>query len=89
MSTGDSQLNSQESWSLSLLFLASLGVIANTLQGNGEPLIASLAFSCTAFCITYSLIRWLGSTFIRANLKGRDMSKVRKVEMLVTHFARS
>ena len=79
----DSQLSSRESWSLAVLFLVSLGVIANTFQGNGEPLVASLAFSCSAFSLTYSLIRWLGDTFMRANLKGRDMSKVRKVEMLV------
>lgn len=76
-----STLTDREAWSLLALSIASFGIIANTCQGDGEPLIASLAFSGLAFSITYSLIRWLGNTFIMANLKGKDMSKVRKVEM--------
>ena len=79
----DSTLSKQESWSLLTLFAACLAVIANTFQGDGEPLIASLAFSGLAFTITYCLIRWLGNTFMKANLKGRDMSKAKRVEMYV------
>ena len=82
----DASLSSQEAWSLLVLFAACFGVIANTFQGDGEPLIASLAFSGLAFSITYSLIRWLGETFMKANLKGRDMSKVREIEMYVNYF---
>ena len=78
-----STLTNRESWSLLALLIASVGIIFNTFQGDGEPLIASLAFSGLAFSTTYSLIRWLGNTFIKANLKGQDMSKVRKVEMQV------
>ena len=77
----DSTLNRTEAWSLLTLSAASVGVIANTFHGHGEPLIASLAFSGLAFTSTYSLIRWLGETFMKANLKGRDMSKIKRVEM--------
>ena len=77
----DSALSNRETWSLLLLFGASVAVIGNTFQGEGEPLVASLAFSTGAFSTTYSLIVWLQDTFMKANLKGRDMSKVKKVEM--------
>jgi UDP-N-acetylglucosamine--dolichyl-phosphate N-acetylglucosaminephosphotransferase len=76
-----SSLSRAERWSLLTLSAACIAVIANTFQGDGEPLIASLAFSGIAFSGTYALIRWLGPTFIKAGLKGVDMSKVRKVEM--------
>lgn len=72
-----------ESWSLLALSAACFGIIANTFHGDGEPLIASIAFSGIAFAFTFSLIRWLGESFMKANLKGRDMSKVRNVEMYV------
>ncbi|KAL8963582.1 MAG: hypothetical protein Q9193_000175 [Seirophora villosa] len=74
-------LSRSETLSLSALSIACLAVLANTFQGNGEPLIASLAFSGIAFSFTYSLIRWLAQTFINAGLKGRDMSKLRKPEL--------
>ncbi|KAG8531647.1 uncharacterized protein KY384_003278 [Bacidia gigantensis] len=77
----DSALSNQETWSLLVLFAASVAVIANTFQGDGEPLVSSLAFGGVAFSITYSLIVWLKGTFMKANLKGRDMSKVKKVEI--------
>lgn len=79
----DSKLSREEAWSLLTLSAASIGIIANTFRGDGEPLIASLAFSGIAFAFAYSLIRWLGETFMKANLKGRDMSKVKAVEMCV------
>ncbi|KAL9013576.1 MAG: hypothetical protein Q9173_001739 [Seirophora scorigena] len=74
-------LSRTETLSLSALSIACLAVLANTFQGNGEPLVASLAFSGIAFSFTYSLIRWLAQTFINAGLKGRDMSKLRKPEL--------
>lgn len=77
----ESTLSKTETWTLLTLFAASVGIIANTLQGDGEPLIASLAFGGVAFAGSYSLIRWLGATFLQANLKGRDMSKVKRVDM--------
>ena len=76
-----SSLSSTEALSLSALSLACFGVIANTFQGDGEPLIASLAFSGIAFSSTFSLIRWLSPVFMKAGLKGRDMSKLKRVEM--------
>lgn len=79
----DPTLSRVEVWSLLAVSVASVGVIASTFHGEGEPLIASLAFSGIAFVFTYSLIRWLGQTFIDANIKGRDMSKLKKVEMYV------
>ncbi len=77
----NSTLSRVEAWSLLTLSAACVGIIVNTFQGDGEPLIASLAFSGIAFSFTFSLIRWLGDRFIKANLKGRDMSKLKKVEM--------
>jgi UDP-N-acetylglucosamine--dolichyl-phosphate N-acetylglucosaminephosphotransferase len=76
-----SQLSSTETLSLLSLFLACLGIIANTFRGDGEPLIASLAFSGIAFAASYSMIRWLGPTFMKAGLKGKDMSKMHKREI--------
>lgn len=76
-----STLTGVEAWSLLALSAACVGIIVNTFQGDGEPLIASLAFSGIAFAFTFSLIRWLRETFMRANLKGRDMSKLKKPEM--------
>jgi len=79
----DSTLSRVETWSLLTLSVACFGILANTFQGDGEPLTASLAFSGIAFSLTYSLIRWLGETFMKANLKGRDMSKAKKIDMYV------
>ncbi|KAK4226344.1 glycosyl transferase family 4-domain-containing protein [Podospora fimiseda] len=76
-------LSQTETLSLSALTFASLSVLFNIfyLQTDGEPLIASLSLSVLAFCATYSMIRWLGSTFIKAGLKGKDMSKIQKREI--------
>ena len=76
-----SSLSTNEALSLSVLSLACLGIIANTFQGDGEPLTASLAFSGIAFSATFSMIRWLGPVFMKAGLKGRDMSKLKRNEM--------
>ncbi|KAG6988998.1 zinc finger protein klf1 [Physcia stellaris] len=76
-----SLLTSTEALSLSALSIACFAVIANTFQGDGEPLIASLAFSGIAFASTYSMIRWLSPVFMQAGLKGRDMSKLKKAEI--------
>ncbi|KAK1759295.1 glycosyl transferase family 4-domain-containing protein [Echria macrotheca] len=74
-------LSSTESISLLSLSLACIGILANTFQGDGEPLIASLALSGLAFAGTYALIRWLGPTFMRSGLKGVDMSKQTRREL--------
>ena len=76
-----SSLSRSETLSLSALSLACLGIIANTFQGDGEPLTASLAFSGIAFSATFSMIRWLGPVFMKAGLKGRDLSKLKRSEM--------
>ncbi|KAL2061657.1 hypothetical protein VTL71DRAFT_7034 [Oculimacula yallundae] len=76
-----SALSFTESLSLLSLTLACVGIISNTFRGDGEPLIASLAFSGIAFAASYSMIRWLGPTFMKAGLKGKDMSKVHKKEI--------
>ncbi|EDN91869.1 hypothetical protein SS1G_07730 [Sclerotinia sclerotiorum 1980 UF-70] len=60
---------------LSLTILCISLLLKTLSRENGEPLIASLAFSGIAFSSTYSMIRWLGPTFLRAGLKGRDLSK--------------
>lgn len=76
-----STLNHTERWSLLLVTGASLSVIANTFQGDGAPLVASLAFSTLAFSMTYAFVRWSGPAFVKAGLKGKDMSKVAPKEM--------
>jgi len=76
-------LTNTEALSLFALAVACFGILANTFQGDGEPLIASLAFSGIAFSLSYALIRWLGNVFMKAGLKGKDMSKVRQIEMCV------
>jgi UDP-N-acetylglucosamine--dolichyl-phosphate N-acetylglucosaminephosphotransferase len=76
-----STLSSTESYSLLALSLACVGVLANTLQGDGEPLIASIAFSGLAFAFCYALIRWLGDAFIKRGFKGKDLCKLKQTEM--------
>lgn len=78
-----SSLSRSETWRLLILAGAGLGVIVNSLQGDGAPLIASIAFSVVAFVVTFSLIRWLGPVFLKAGLKGKDMAKPRRPEMYV------
>lgn len=79
------QLSRSESLSLLTITGAAVGVLLNTFQGDddGNPLVASIAFSFIAFAATYSLIRWLGEVFMKAGFKGRDMGKLKKIEMLV------
>lgn len=79
----NSSLSRGEASSLTTLSLICLGILANSFHGDGEPLIVSGALSGIAFASTYSLIRWLGSSFIKVGLKGRDMSKLKKVEMYI------
>jgi UDP-N-acetylglucosamine--dolichyl-phosphate N-acetylglucosaminephosphotransferase len=76
-----STLSSAETLTLLSLSFACFGIIANTFHGDGEPLVASVAFSGIAFASSYSMIRWLGPTFMKAGLKGKDMSKVHKKEI--------
>jgi UDP-N-acetylglucosamine--dolichyl-phosphate N-acetylglucosaminephosphotransferase len=74
-------LSRTETVSLGALAAACFAVLANTFQGDGEPLIASLALSGIAFSLTYSMIRWLGPSFMAAGLRGVDMSKHYKKEI--------
>ncbi|KAL2834455.1 glycosyl transferase family 4-domain-containing protein [Aspergillus cavernicola] len=68
-------LSRGETWSLLVLAGACLGVLANSFEGEGAPLVASIAFSGIAFAVTYGMIRWLGPVFIKAGLSGKDMAK--------------
>ncbi|KAM7203805.1 Glycosyl transferase family 4 domain containing protein [Naviculisporaceae sp. PSN 640] len=74
-------LSRTETLSLLSLSFACVVILFNTFQGDGEPLIASLALSGLAFAATFAMIRWLGPTFIKAGLKGVDMSKHHKKEI--------
>lgn len=78
---GTPRLSRQETLTLLTIAGASLAVIANTFQGDGEPLIASLALSFAAFALCYAMIRWLGPTFMKAGFRGRDLSKTNKIEI--------
>lgn len=80
MATNTSLTRSETLLLLTLSF-ASVAVLANTFQGDGEPLIASLSLSLLAFCLCYAMIRWLGPTFMRAGFVGRDLSKAYKSEI--------
>ncbi|KAI1142090.1 glycosyl transferase family 4-domain-containing protein [Hypoxylon sp. FL0543] len=71
-----SQLSRTETLYLTGLALVCVAVLVRTFDGEGEPLVASLALSGLAFAASYAMIRWLGPTFIKAGLKGRDLSKV-------------
>jgi UDP-N-acetylglucosamine--dolichyl-phosphate N-acetylglucosaminephosphotransferase len=74
-------LGQTEVYSLLALTLACFGILANTFHGDGEPLVASIAFSGLAFSFCYALVRWLGDAFMRRGFKGRDLCKVKKTEM--------
>lgn len=75
-SANSSSLSLRETLTTLSIALLCVTLLLKTLsRTNGEPLIASLAFSGIAFSSTYSMIRWLGPTFMRAGLKGRDLSK--------------
>ncbi|EGR51805.1 uncharacterized protein TRIREDRAFT_55534 [Trichoderma reesei QM6a] len=74
-------LSRTETLSLASLSAASLAILLNTLHGDGEPLIASLALSLAAFSLCYAMIRWLGPTFIKAGFRGRDLGKVNSAEL--------
>lgn len=76
-------LTAKEVFYLSLVTVTCCGIVAHSLRGDVEPVLVSVAFSGIAFAFTYSLIRWLGKAFMKAGLKGRDMSKLRKEEMYV------
>jgi UDP-N-acetylglucosamine--dolichyl-phosphate N-acetylglucosaminephosphotransferase len=69
-------LSRGETLGLVALSLLCATILANAFQGDGEALVASAALSGLAFAACYAMIRWLGPTFIRAGLKGRDMAKV-------------
>lgn len=75
-------LTSTETYSLLSLSLACLGVLSQTfVGGDGEPVIASIAFSGLAFASCYALIRWLGNAFIRRGFKGKDLCKHKQTEL--------
>lgn len=63
------------------LSIACFGILANTLKGEGAPLIASLAFSGLGFAFSYALIRWLGNAFMKRGFKGRDLCKLKQHEI--------
>ena len=74
-------LGRTEAYSLLSLSLACFGILVNTFQGDGEPLIASIALSGLAFAFCYALIRWLGNAFMRRGFKGKDLCKLKQTEM--------
>lgn len=68
-------LSRSETWGLLTVFGSCIGVLANTFQDDGAPLVASLAFSGVAFASTYAFVRWSGPSFMKAGLKGKDLGK--------------
>ncbi|KAJ6444376.1 UDP-N-acetylglucosamine-dolichyl-phosphate N-acetylglucosaminephosphate transferase [Purpureocillium lavendulum] len=81
VAASSTSLSRPETLTLLALSGASVAIIANTFHGDGEPLVASLALSILAFCLSYAMIRWLGPTFMKAGFRGRDLSKLNKIEI--------
>ena len=79
-----STLSRTEAFSLIALFGLCTAILANTFQGDGAPLVASLAFSGLAFDLTYAFVRWSGPSFMHAGLKGKDLGKAVPKEMYVS-----
>lgn len=75
------RLSHTETLSLLALSAVCVAILANTFRGDGEPLIASLALSGVSFTAAYAMIQWLGPNFMKAGLKGVDMSKPYKREI--------
>lgn len=76
-----SSLSRAETLSLGSLAAACVAVLANTFQGDGAPLVASLALSGLAFAASFALIRRLGPAFARAGLRGADLAKPHRREL--------
>ncbi|KAH8691372.1 putative UDP-N-acetyl-glucosamine-1-P transferase Alg7 [Talaromyces proteolyticus] len=81
MTPSSTNLSRTEAWSLLALVGVSVAIVANSFHGDGEPLMVSIAFSVFAFSATYSLIRWLGPSFMKVGLKGKDMAKAKRPEI--------
>ncbi|TPX07659.1 uncharacterized protein E0L32_010657 [Thyridium curvatum] len=80
-SSSAGSLSTTETLSLLALSAACVAVLLNTFQDDGAPLSASIALSGIAFAASYAMIRWLGPTFLRADIKGVDMSKLHRREI--------
>ncbi|KAJ6136764.1 hypothetical protein N7497_012317 [Penicillium chrysogenum] len=80
MHTSDT-LSRKETWRLLALVGAGLAILNATFQGDGAPLVASIALCGIAFAVAFSLVRWLGPAFIKAGLKGKDMAKPSRPEI--------
>lgn len=76
-----SQLTRTEEVGLLAIGAGCATVYFNTFRGDGQPLTASLALSGFAFALTYAMILWLGPSFMKAGLKGTDMSKIQRREI--------
>lgn len=74
-------LNRTETWSLLTLFGCSIAVLANTFQDDGAPVVAAIGFSALAFSVTYAFVRWSGTSFLKAGMKGKDLSKLHPKEL--------
>ncbi|KAJ5465428.1 hypothetical protein N7530_009215 [Penicillium desertorum] len=74
-------LSRKETWRLLALVGAGLAILNATFQGDGAPLVASIALCGIVFAVAFSLIRWLGPAFIKAGLKGKDMAKPSRPEI--------
>ncbi|KAJ5396160.1 uncharacterized protein N7487_010463 [Penicillium crustosum] len=76
-----SKLSRKETWRLLALVGAGLAILNTTFQGDGAPLVASIALCGIVFAVAFSLIRWLGPVFLKAGLKGKDMAKPSRPEI--------
>ncbi|KAF2151872.1 UDP-N-acetylglucosamine:dolichyl phosphate N-acetylglucosamine-1-phosphate transferase-like protein [Myriangium duriaei CBS 260.36] len=74
-------LSTTESLSLATISAACVAVLIRSWSDNGEPIYASVALSGVSFALAYAIIRWTGSAFMKAGLKGKDMSKKVSIEI--------
>lgn len=68
-------LTTMESWFITSISAAALGLILTTFRSDGEPLLSLVALSTLGFAATFCLIKWAGPTFLAIGLSGEDMSK--------------
>lgn len=74
-------LSNREFSFLALVVGVSVLLLSRALQGGGEPIYTSLALSGLAYASTHYLIIQTAPSFLKAGLKGTDLSKRVKKEI--------
>lgn len=78
--TATTALSNTEAVTLCAITTACAAVLYQAVR-EGAPIVTSLALSGFAFAATYPLVLWTGPNFMRAGLKGVDLSKPHRREI--------